>query len=264
MSKTAGWPWTEGPVRLDVLEGGAVWHARLNSPKANILDIEKATLLTDLFRRARDEQGLKAIVIEGEGPNFSYGASVPEHLPGKYEAMLRSMHGLFLGMLDASVVTLAVVRGQCLGGGLELASFCHRLFASPDAKLGQPEIVLGVFAPVASVSLPDRIGRSRAEDLCLTGRSVGAEEGMRIGLVDQIADDPTAAAIGYVREFFLPRSASSLRLAVKAARAGFADRFRREIAEAERLYFEDLMATADAAEGLTAFVDKRAPVWRDQ
>jgi cyclohexa-1,5-dienecarbonyl-CoA hydratase len=225
--------------------------------------MEKTEQLRSIFRRAGDDGHLKAIVIEGEGPHFSFGASVEEHLPGKFEPMLRGFHGLFDQMLESSVMTLAAVRGQCLGGGLELAGFCHRVFASADAKLGQPEIVLGVFAPVASVALIERVGRGCAEDLCLSGRSITAEEAARIGLVDEIATDPAEAALAYAREHLLPRSASSLRLAVRAARAGFAERFRKDLADVERLYIETLMSTSDAVEGLEAFLEKRSPSWSD-
>ncbi len=263
MRNIENWPPTDGPVRVEVSDDGAIWQVRLATPKANIVDMEKTGILTEIFGRACEARELKAVVIEADGPHFSFGASVKEHLPGSYEAMLRGFHGLFHRMLDSSVVTLAAVRGQCLGGGLELASFCHRLFASADAHLGQPEIVLGVFAPVASVILAERVGRSRAEDLCLSGRAIGAEEAMRIGLVDQIAEDPVEAALAYARKFLLPRSASSLRLAVRAVRAGFAERFGRELAEAERLYCDDLMSTADAVEGLEAFLAKREAAWKN-
>jgi len=253
----------EATVRLEQLEEGAVWRVVLATPKANILDMEKTEQLRSVFGRARDEKGLKAVVIEGEGPHFSFGASVEEHLPDKVEAMLRGFHGLFRMMLEASVPTLAVVRGQCLGGGLELVSICNRVFSSPEAKLGQPEIVLGVFAPVASVVLAERVGRGCAEDLCLSGRSLTADEALAAGLVDEIADDPGEAALAYVREHLLPKSASSLRMAVRAVRAGFAERFTNELATVERLYLGELMATADANEGLAAFVEKRKPSWSD-
>jgi len=251
------------PVRLETLDDGALWHVFLATPKANILDMEKTELLGSIFERAREERSLKAIVIDAEGPHFSFGASVEEHLPGQFESMIPGFHRLFDRMLASSVTTLAAVRGQCLGGALELVSFCHRVFASGDAKLGQPEIVLGVIAPVASVLLSGRVGRGAAEDLCLSGRSIAAAEAARIGLVDEIADDPGEAALAYARKHLLPRSASSLRLAVRAVRAGFAARFRRELAEVERLYLEDLMSTADAKEGLQAFVEKRKPLWND-
>jgi len=252
------------PVRLERLADGALWRIVLATPKANILDMEKTGLLCSYFAEAREQPGLKAILLEADGPHFSFGASVEEHLPGKYEPMIRGFHRLFELMLEAEVVTLAAVRGQCLGGGLELAAFCNRLFAAPDARLGQPEIALGVFAPVASVALAERVGLSRAEDLCLSGRSVSADEALRIGLVDESADDPGRAALAYATEHLLPRSASSLRLALRAVRSGFAQRFRSRLAAVERLYLEELMSTADAAEGLQAFLAKRDPQWSDR
>jgi len=207
MSAEPGGPGATGPVRLEKLERGALWRVLLATPKANILDMEKSRILASIFEQAGREPGLKAVVIEGEGPHFSFGASVQEHLPDQCAAMLHGFHGLFHRMLDASVVTLAAVRGQCLGGGLELAAFCDRVIASPDARLGQPEIVLGVFAPVASVLLSERMGRGGAGDLLLSGRSITAEEARSLGLVDEIAADPGEAALAYAREHLLPHSA---------------------------------------------------------
>ncbi len=254
----------DGPIRLEAMEDGAIWRAVLNTPKANILDMQKSDILSDIFAEAATAKDLKAVVIEGEGPHFSFGASVQEHLPDRIEAMLTGFHRLFYRMLDSNVVTLAAVRGQCLGGGMELATFCHRLFASPDARLGQPEIVLGVLAPVASVMLAERIGRGQAEELCLSGRSVTADEGLAMGLVDQVDPDPGAAALAWARTHILPRSASSLRMAVRAVRVGFATRFRAELAAVEHLFLQDLMATADAKEGLHAFLEKREPGWKNE
>jgi cyclohexa-1,5-dienecarbonyl-CoA hydratase len=185
-------------------------------------------------------------------------------MPEACAGMLSSFHGMFRTMLDASVVTLAAVRGQCLGGGLELAAFCQRVFASEDARLGQPEIVLGVFAPVASFVLSERMGRGGADDLLLSGRSITAQEALRLGLVDELHADPGAAAMAYAHTHLLPRSASSLRRAVRAARLGFSERFRGQIAQLETMYLDDLMRTADANEGLQAFLEKRQPEWKNR
>lgn len=253
----------ETPMRVDALEGGAVWRVLLSTPKANLLDRRMSEALTAMFEEARRDTKVKAIVIEGDGPNFSFGASVKEHMPDQCAVMLLTFHGLFRTMLDAAIPTIAAVRGQCLGGGLELAAFCHRVFASPDARLGQPEIVLGVFAPVASIVLADRMGRGGAEDLLLSGHSIDAAEALRLGLVDEVTDDPSAAAIEYARTHLLPRSASSLRFAVRAARTIFSRRFLAALPELESLYLHDLMHTHDAGEGLAAFLEKRPPRWSD-
>jgi cyclohexa-1,5-dienecarbonyl-CoA hydratase len=253
----------EGPVRLEALEEGAIWRAVLATPKANILDMEKCDILSEIFVDAAATKSLKAVIVEADGPHFSFGASVQEHLPDQIESMLHGFHRVFYSILDARVVTLAAVQGQCLGGAMELAIFCNRLFASPGAPFGQPEIVLGVIAPVASVMLADRVGRSRAEDLLMTGRSLNAEQALPIGLVDEIADDPGKAALEYAREHLLPKSASSLRLAVRASRAGFEDRVRGQLAAVEALFLQELITTADAQEGLNAFLEKRQPEWKN-
>jgi len=251
-------------VRVETLDDGAIWHVRLNTPKANIIDADKVAALTALFEHARREPLVRAIILEGEGPNFSFGASVQEHLPAECARMLESFHGLFRTMLDAAIPTLAAVRGQCLGGGLELVAFCNRVIASEDARLGQPEIMLGVFAPVASLLLAERMGRGAAEDLLLSGRAIDAAEALRLGLVDEIHADPGETALAYARTHLVPRSSSSLRMAVRVSRADFAERFRRNIKQLESLYLSDLMRTSDANEGLQAFLNKRPPVWKHE
>jgi cyclohexa-1,5-dienecarbonyl-CoA hydratase len=249
-------------VRLEVLEGGALWALVLDTPKANLLDGAKLRALTAAFEGTARAPELRAILLEGAGAHFSFGASVEEHLPGRVEGMLATFRGLFRAMLDSGVPTLAAVRGQCLGGALELASFCTRVSVAPDARLGQPEIKLGVIAPVASVFLAERVGRARAEELCLTGRTLEAAEALRIGLADEVAEDPRGASLSWARAALLPLSAASLRSAQRALRAGLAERFERELARVERLYLDELMASADAREGLAAFLEKRQPRWR--
>jgi cyclohexa-1,5-dienecarbonyl-CoA hydratase len=252
------------PVRLERLDAGACWRVVLGGSKGNILDSRLMAALAEVFREAAADAQVKALCLEGEGAHFSFGASVQEHLPGRVPAMLRQFHDLLFALVDSAVPALAAVRGQCLGGALELVTLCHRVFASADARFGQPEIVLGVFPPAASVVLAERVGRGAAEDLCLSGRTITAEEAYRIGLADEIAGgDPMEAALAYARTHLLPRSGSSLRLAVKAVRAGLRARLAAELPPIERLYLDDLMATHDAVEGLQAFLEKRRPTWRN-
>lgn len=250
-------------VTVTPIDDGAFWRVTFGGTKGNILDRAMLAALSGVFRDARTSAPLKAICLEGAGRHFSFGASVQEHLPGPVAVMLEDIRHLVTDLLDSEVIVLAAVRGQCLGGGLELASVCHRIFASPDAVLGQPEIVLGVFAPIASIVLPARIGRAHGEDLCLTGRSVTAGEAHEMGLVDELTTgDPAEAAMTWARSHLSMRSARSLRLAVKAVRTDLSARIRAELPVLEQLYLEELMTTNDAVEGLQAFLDKRPPVWR--
>ena len=252
------------PLTVELEKDGALLRLRLSRPKANIVDAAMIAALRAALREHLPGARLRAVLLTAEGPHFSFGASVEEHLPGSCAAMLRELHALLLTLVASPVPVLVAVRGQCLGGGLEVAAACHLIFAAPGATLGQPEIKLAVFAPAASCLLPERIGLSRAEDLLFSGRSIGADEAHRIGLVDALADDPSQAALAYFEEHLAPRSPSSLRFAVRAARFDFVERVRRKLAEVERLYLEELMATHDAVEGLTAFIAKRPAVWEDR
>jgi cyclohexa-1,5-dienecarbonyl-CoA hydratase len=252
------------PLTVELEKDGALLRLRLSRPKANIVDAAMIAALRAALREHLPGARLRAVLLTAEGPHFSFGASVEEHLPGSAAAMLRELHALILQLVASTAPVLVAVRGQCLGGGLELAAAGHLIFAAPGAMFGQPEIKLGVFAPAASCLLPERIGQSRAEDLLFSGRSIGAEEAHRIGLVDALADDPGAAALAYFEEHLAKRSAGSLRFAVRAARFDFVARVRRKLAEVERLYLKELMATHDAVEGLTAFIAKRPPVWEDR
>ncbi len=254
---------TGRPVEVTHLDDGAFAHVVIGRPPGNILDAETVDALRDAVRAQADRPELKALLIEGAGKHFSFGASVEEHLPDQVAGMLEGFHGLFRDLIALHVPVIAVVRGQCLGGGLELVAYCHRVFAKPDAKLGQPEVKLGVFAPAGSVLLPERVGQARADDLLLSGRVLGCEEALELGLIDEIAYEPTDAALEYVRTQFGPCSASSLRMATRAARLAFDRRFLRDIDVLESMYLNELMALSDPEEGLRAFLEKRRPAWSD-
>lgn len=248
-------------LSLEPLHDGRVWRVFLDQPKANILDARMIEGLDALFTCARDERHLKLITIEGRGDHFCFGASVEEHQADQVAAMLNGFHNLFRAIAACGVPVVVGVRGQCLGGGLELAAFCHRIFAHPDACFGQPEVALGVFAPVGSAILADRVGRGGADDLLLTGRIVKAKEALAMGLIDKVRDTPEVAAMNWAEKHLLPRSASSLRFVTRAARLSFMRRFEQDIAELERGYVEELMKTEDANEGIASFIEKRKPSW---
>jgi cyclohexa-1,5-dienecarbonyl-CoA hydratase len=251
----------ESPLKVWLERDGALLRLRLARPKANLIDAAMIAALGEAFAEYRGNAGLLAALVDHEGPHFSFGASVEEHLPGACEQMLASLHALIGAMLEWPRPILMAARGQCLGGGLELALAGNLLFAAPDAQFGQPEMKLGVFAPAASVLLPLRIGQARAEDLLYSGRSIDAPAALAWGLVNEVADDPAAAAAAYFDQHLAGKSAASLAHAVRAAREPFADLARARLDDVEALYLEKLMATRDAKEGLAAFMEKRAPKW---
>lgn len=239
---------------------GALLRLRLARPKANLVDAAMiAALHGALAEYGRAE--LRAVLLDAEGPHFSFGASVEEHLPDRCAAMLKSLHALLLAMLEFPAPILVVVRGQCLGGGLEVALAGGPIFATPDAQLGQPEMKLGVFAPAASCLLPYRVNQPAAEDLLFSGRSISGEEAKAIGLVQVTAADPEAAALAYFDTHLAPKSAAALACALMAARGSLVSDIRQRLAGLERLYLDTLMKTHDANEGLAAFLAKRSPQW---
>jgi len=249
------------PLKVRVTATGRLLHLTLDRPKANLIDAVMIAALDAALGEYLDRPELCAVLIDAEGPHFSFGASVEEHLPAQCASMLRGLHGLIRRMLDSPVPILVAAQGQCLGGGLEVALAGHLLFVAPDAALGQPEMKLGVFAPAASCLLPELIGPQRAFDLLLSGRSISGAEAVTMGMALQSAAQPAQAALTYFAEQLEPKSSSSIRHAVRAARAGFAARVQQRLAAVERQYLDELMATHDAVEGLEAFVARRAARW---
>jgi cyclohexa-1,5-dienecarbonyl-CoA hydratase len=250
------------PVKVWFEAEGRLLRLRLSRPKANIIDAAMIAALESALADHSDNSNLTALLLDAEGQHFSFGASVQEHLPGECEKMLRAIHRLILRLVSAPIPVLVAVRGQCLGGGLELALAGHLVFVAPDAALGQPEIKLGVFAPAASCLLPEIITPAAALDLLLSGRSITGTEAAAMGLACESASDPERTALAYFDEHLKPKSASSLRSAMKAARWDYVKRIGEKIAAVERIYVDELMKTHDAVEGLEAFIGKRTAQWQ--
>lgn len=252
------------PLHVWTERDGTLLRLRLARAKANLIDVAMTEAVDAALAAHENDPHLRAVLLDHEGPHFSYGASIPEHMPEPCAAMLRGMHTMVQRLVAYPLPVLVAIRGWCLGGGLELAASCHLLFAAPDAKLGQPEIKLGVFAPAASCLLPERIGQAKADEMLFSGRTVDINEALAIGLVNQVAADPEAAALDWFDGHLAPHSASALRRAVHASRRDMVQRIRSKIEWVERYYLDDLMRLEDPIEGLTAFMAKRKPVWKDR
>jgi len=252
------------PLRVRLEQENRVLRLTLSRPKANIIDTAMLYALQSALAGYRDSQALSAVLIDAEGPHFSFGASVEEHLPGQYEKMLKNIGQVALEIVSCPVPVLVAVRGLCLGGGMEIACAGSMIFAAEDAGFGQPEIQVGVFAPLASCLLPERIGRARAEDLLFSGRTIRAEEALRIGLAHAVEQQPEQAAMAYIEEHLLPHSSFVLRHAVQAARTDYIARIREKLSRVEQQYRGELMSGHDPEEGLQAFMEKRRPQWKNR
>jgi|TARA_B100001971_G_C18191228_1_gene538720 cyclohexa-1,5-dienecarbonyl-CoA hydratase len=253
-------------LRLEYSHDGAVANIILDDGKGNVLDNTMMLEMLGLFNEFKSNKDIKLITFLGEGKHFSFGASVREHTRDLAPSMIDTFHTIFFKIIELSIPTMAKISGQCLGGGMELALACNFMFADKTAVLAQPEIILGVFPPPASVMLPLKIGNARAEEILLTGRNVDAQEGERIGLLNKVFDDKEALNKGvdeWITNNILPKSASSLKYGVKASRATFNDIMRDKLPYLEELYVKQLMATGDANEGINSFLEKRKPVWKN-
>jgi cyclohexa-1,5-dienecarbonyl-CoA hydratase len=250
-------------IIVDSLYEHQILRITLNSPKGNILDREMMMEITAVIEKQVTSSPFKAVLFQGAGKHFSFGASIQEHQKENVKEMLHAFHQLFRAMVVSSKPYLALLQGQCLGGALELASFCHWIFATEDTNLGQPEINLGVFPPLACLILPHKIGQPHAEDLILSGRTLSGLEAKELGLVYSVSSDPQQELFKFLETYLLPKSAIALQIATKATRFTFYKKFLEQLEDLERLYLQELMQTEDASEGIQAFLEKRTPVWKN-
>ncbi len=253
-------------IRVERLQNDQVVRLTLNAPKGNVLDSTMMTALQSELDKLKSSSQTKLIEFVGEGAHFSFGASVEEHTKENAPAMLKQFHQLFFTLTELAIPTASLVSGQCLGGGMELALICNFIFVDTSAKMGQPEIALAVFPPPASLILPMKIGQSHADDLLLTGRVIDADEAYRIGLVHEIFDDKESMLSSvdqWAEKNILSKSGSSLRFANRTGRYDFNRRLINGLQELEKIYVDELMATHDANEGITSFLERRKPVWKD-
>jgi cyclohexa-1,5-dienecarbonyl-CoA hydratase len=249
-------------LRIQTRFDGEVAFVTLDHPPVNVIDFDLIDDLSGFLGEVRQDPRLCAVVFEGAGRAFSAGVDVGAHLPATVERMIRSFHGVFELLDDICVPTAALVRGPCLGGACELVGYMDLVLATENARFGLPEIKLGVFPPVAAALFPRRFPYQSAMRLLLTGDTLDAESAQRTGLVSRVV--PEAEAETTLAEELLlwrQKSSSSLRAIKRAARDARGWTFRELVEPSERVYLEQLMATADSVEGLNAFLEKREPVW---
>jgi cyclohexa-1,5-dienecarbonyl-CoA hydratase len=239
-----------------------ICELRLAAPPGNVIDRALCAKLAQAIGEHGGDRHLKAFVLSAEGKHFSYGASVPQHVKGEMETFLPAFHGVFHALAGTGVPVVAAVRGLCLGGALELVSFSSFVVAEKGASFAVPEITLGVFPPVACLTLPWKLGGARAEELILAGRRMDAEEARAAGLVNVLcgAGELEPAVERFLDDQIRPKSAAVLRAVTRLLRGPLLDR----LPELERAYLDDLMKLRDANEGIQAFLEKRNPKWEDR
>jgi cyclohexa-1,5-dienecarbonyl-CoA hydratase len=237
----------------------------LNRPPLNIINHQ---MLDELNAVWSDVEDLKAqvVVISGEGDRaFSAGVDVADHEPGKIEVVLEKFHRFILRMRRADCISIAAVHGHTLGGGAELAMSCDLIVAADNTEIGQPEIGLGCYPPVAVAYLPGAIGFHKASEMVLIGEPLAAKDAERIGLINKVVprEQMTGTVDAYVDKL-LTKSSVVLALTKRALREGTGRHFEEALDRAHELYVRDLIRTDDMREGMAAFLEKRPPAWKNK
>jgi cyclohexa-1,5-dienecarbonyl-CoA hydratase len=248
--------------RLAVNVAAPVARITLRNPPLNVIDIPMMEELAHFLAELDSRPDVFVIVLSGEGRAFSAGVDVAAHTPDKVEEMLTKFHAVVRALLATKKVAVARVHGPCLGGGAELAMVCDMAFTTESAQWGFPEIKLGCYPPVACTALAALVGQKRAAELILTGRTIGGKECAAIGLATRaVPENELTAAVEQCVGHLLSLSPAALAIAKKASYAWDSIHFDKGLARAEKIYFEELMKTADAQEGVRAFMEKRTPSW---
>jgi cyclohexa-1,5-dienecarbonyl-CoA hydratase len=228
----------------------------------NVIDIPMMEELAQTLGEIEARSDVSVIVLSGEGRAFSAGVDVAAHTPDKVEAMLLKFHAVIRALVTSKKVTVAAVHGHCLGGGAELAMVCDIAYTTASAQWGFPEIKLACYPPVACTALAALVGQKRAAELILTGRTISGVEAAEMGLANRAAaDEELTAVVDHTVQELLRLSPAALAVTKKAFYAWDAIHFDKGLARAEKNYLEELMKTADAQEGIRAFIEKRAPIW---
>jgi cyclohexa-1,5-dienecarbonyl-CoA hydratase len=235
----------------------------LSRPPLNVIDMAMMDELLAAIEQIEQRPDISVIVFNGSPKAFSAGVEVKEHTPDKVEGMLRKFHSVIRMMLATKKVTIAAVEGACLGGGAEVALVCDLVYTARDASWAFPEIKLACYPPVACAALAALIGQKRAADLILTGRQISGDEALAIGLATGAArGEELAGLVNDAVARLSKLSPAALKVAKKAFYAWDAFHLDKGLNKAEDLYFNELMKTSDAVEGINAFLEKRKPVWK--
>jgi cyclohexa-1,5-dienecarbonyl-CoA hydratase len=249
-------------TRINVQARAPVAHITLTNPPLNVIDLPMMLELQQALVEIELRSDISTIVFQGDDRSFSVGVDIKAHVPEQVREMRRSFHALIRTVVASRKVTIAVVRGTCLGGGAELAAVCDMVYTTRDAIWGFPEIKLGCYPPVAAVALSTLIGQKRASELILTGRQFSGDEAAAMGLATRsVASEALESVVEQTLAELGALSATALAHAKKAIYTWDAIHFDKGLARAEKIYLDELISTADAREGIIAFLDKREPKW---
>jgi cyclohexa-1,5-dienecarbonyl-CoA hydratase len=240
----------------------AAWITLERAP-LNVLNLPMLRELQALLEPLQQNGGVDLVILRGAGERaFSAGVDIKDHTREKVPEMLDAVHGVIRTLLSLPQITIAAVRGACLGGGCELASSCDFILATDDSSFATPEINVGCYPPVALARFPGQLGYRRAAEMILTGRRISAAEALAMGLITRVVAagefEPALAALAADLQ---AKSGAVLRIALKGLREISLKNFPQALQRSEEIYLNELLKTDDVEEGVKAFLEKRPPQW---
>jgi cyclohexa-1,5-dienecarbonyl-CoA hydratase len=246
-------------------EKNMIGKITFNNLPLNILNIEMMKEINQALKVFKDKN-LKVLIFNANGKAFSAGVDISDHTKEKVNEMIQVFHEIFTNLHNINAPTVALVNGAALGGGCEVATFCDIVIASEKSKFGQPEIKVGVFPPIAAAIFPKLMYNKKALELIITGEVISANEAKEIGLVNHVlpVDNFDEEAEKLINEKIASNSAIVLKLTKRAIIEGATKNYSDSIKKSEDIYLNELMKTIDANEGLSAFLEKRQPVWKNK
>jgi cyclohexa-1,5-dienecarbonyl-CoA hydratase len=236
----------------------------LERPPLNVLNLPLLGELRDLLEPLRNDSETDFLVLRGGGERaFSAGVDIKDHTRDKVPEMLATVHGVIRGLLSLPQITIALVRGACLGGGCELATSCDFILASDDSFFATPEINVGCYPTVALARFPSQLGHRRSAEMILTGHKLSAQEALAAGLINRVVPvHELEPAVDSLLEELRGKSGAVLRIALKGLREISLKHFSAALERSEELYLKELLLTDDVEEGVRAFLEKRKPHWK--
>ena len=244
-------------VQLEVVD--AIATIRLHRPPMNALDAQLQDELRDLAAEVSERSDVAAVIVYGGEKVFAAGADIKQMQAMGYADMVErsgALQASFTALARVPKPTVAAITGYALGGGLELALACDFRVCAQDAKVGQPEILLGIIPGAGGTQrLARLIGPAKAKDLIFSGRFVGADEALAIGLVDQVV---APAEVYHAARALVGRYVGGPALALRAAKEAIDRGLDVDLEtglQLERLQFAGLFATRDRAAGMASFVE---------
>jgi cyclohexa-1,5-dienecarbonyl-CoA hydratase len=251
------------PVHAIVHRQPPIARIVLSHDKQNVIDFQMMDELAAALDSLESQPEVSTIVFETAGEHFSAGVDIPSHTRDKVATMLEKFHGVVRRLLKTSKVTIAAVKGYCLGGGAELAMTCDIVITTDSAHWGFPEIRLGCFPPVATAALATVVGQKLAAELVLTGRSFDGRKAERIRLANRaVPADKLKEAVAESIDRLVGLSPAALAHTKRALYSWDAAHFEKGLARAEEIYLKDLINTEDAHEGIRAWMERCNPKWQ--